>query len=99
MIYGFPHILTYSLLAFFLYFNPIQNPNTLEKPQNRKNIAIVYLSRTNNTKVVAEIIQKEVGGNLIPLELKNPYPDDYRTTVGQVVEKTGQVFSSPEDQN
>jgi flavodoxin len=95
MIYGFLHILTYSLLAFSLYFNPKENPNTLENIQNQKNIAIVYLSRTNNTKVVAEIIQKDVGGNLIPLELKNPYPDDYRTTVGQVVEEDRTGFLPP----
>jgi flavodoxin len=84
MVYGFLNILTYSLLAFSLYFNPMQ-----------KNIAIVYLSRTNNTKVVAEIIQKKAGGNLIPLELKTPYPDDYRTTVNQVVEEDRTGFLPP----
>jgi flavodoxin len=84
MVYGFQHIVIYALLPFSLCFAPKQ-----------KNIAIVYLSRTNNTKVVAEIIQKEVGGNLIPLELKNPYPGDYRTTVGQVVEEDRTGFLPP----
>jgi len=36
-----------------------------------KKILIVYLSRTKNTKAVAEIIQNKVGGDLIELELEN----------------------------
>lgn len=50
----------------------------------QKNVLIVYLSRTNNTKAVAEIIHSYVGGNLISLELQNPYPEDYQKTVQQV---------------
>ena len=50
-----------------------------------KKILIVYLSRTNNTKAVAEIIQKNVGGTLVGLELVTPYPADYHATVQQVV--------------
>lgn len=51
---------------------------------NDKSILIVYLSRTNNTKAVAEIIHKNIGGKLVALELKNPYPVDYKTIVAQV---------------
>jgi Flavodoxins len=46
---------------------------------------IVYLSRTNNTKAIAEIIQRNVGGTLVPLELEKPYPENYQQTVQQVV--------------
>jgi hypothetical protein len=35
-------------------------------------ILIVYLTRTNNTKAIAEIIQKNVGGKLVALELEKP---------------------------
>ncbi len=45
---------------------------------------IVYLSRTNNTKAVAEMIQKEVGGDLVSVELQNPYPEKYDAIVKQV---------------
>tara|TARA_R110002051_G_scaffold295463_1_gene361232 strand:+ start:749 stop:1300 length:552 start_codon:yes stop_codon:yes gene_type:complete len=48
------------------------------------NILIVYLSRTNNTKVVAEMIHEKVGGDLVALELKNPYPENYKSIVAQV---------------
>ena len=34
-----------------------------------KNVLIVYLSRTKNTKAIAEIIQKAVGGKLVSLEI------------------------------
>ena len=42
-----------------------------------KKILIVYLSRTNNTKTIAKIIQKNVGGKLVALELQKPYPENY----------------------
>jgi flavodoxin len=50
-----------------------------------KNTLIAYLSRTNNTKAIAEIIHQRVGGTLVALELVTPYPADYRATVQQVV--------------
>jgi flavodoxin len=52
-----------------------------------KKILIVYLSRTNNTKAIAEIIQANVGGTLVALELAKPYPENYRATVQQVVQE------------
>lgn len=60
-----------------------------------KNILIVYLSRTKNTKAVAEIIQQNVGGNLVELELENPYPEDYKTTVDQVSKENETGFLPP----
>ena len=50
-------------------------------------ILIVYLSRTNNTKAIAEIIQRNVGGTLVALELVKPYPENYQATVQQVVKE------------
>lgn len=47
-------------------------------------ILIVYLSRTNNTKTVAEFIQQAVGGELVAIELQTPYPENYQETVEQV---------------
>jgi len=49
---------------------------------------IVYLSRTNNTKAVAQIIQKNVGGTMIALELEIPYPEHYQTTVANAKQPT-----------
>ena len=47
-------------------------------------ILIVYLSRTKNTKAVAEIIHQKIGGDLVELELANPYPENYQQIVAQV---------------
>ncbi|KAA0994142.1 flavodoxin [Dyadobacter sp. UC 10] len=60
-----------------------------------KKILIVYLSRTNNTKAVAEMIQAQMGGKLVALELANPYPADYRTTVDQVAQENASGFLPP----
>lgn len=54
-------------------------------------VLIVYLSRTNNTKAMAEIIQKNVGGTLVSLELEKPYPENYQQTVQQVVKEMKQA--------
>ncbi|MNQ25527.1 flavodoxin [compost metagenome] len=72
-----------------------------EKPKNEKeaavdkNILIVYLSRTKNTKAVAKIICKNVGGSLVELELQNPYPEDYKAIVSQVANENETGFLPP----
>lgn len=58
-------------------------------------ILIVYLSRTNNTKAIAELIQKNVGGKLVGIELEKPYPENYRATVAQVVKENEENFLPP----
>lgn len=60
-----------------------------------RKILIVYLSRTNNTKAIAEIIHKDVGGTLIALELKTPYPENYMATVDQVAQENETGFLPP----
>jgi flavodoxin len=64
---------------------PQQQTAKEQRPPAEKKILIVYLSRTNNTKAIAEIIHQRVGGTLITLELETPYPADYNATVQQVV--------------
>src|SRR5690606_16382924 len=59
-----------------------QEENIIEQESDK--ILIVYLSRTNNTKAVAEMIQNQVGGDLVELQLQNPYPENYREIVEQV---------------
>ncbi len=56
---------------------------------------IVYLSRTNNTKAIAEIIHQNVGGRLIALELVTPYPENYKKTVDQVARENETGFLPP----
>jgi len=87
-----------QLLAFFLLFSACSSSQiddiqaTVDSKLNPDKVLIVYLSRTNNTKAIAEIIHKQVGGNLIALELENPYPKDYRQIVDQVAKENETGF-------
>lgn len=73
-----------------------QNPSIeIEKPVTGEHILIVYLSRTNNTKALAEIIHDRVGGDLVPLELITPYPENYQSIVSQVVNENATGFLPP----
>lgn len=62
---------------------------------SQKKILIVYLSRTSNTKAIAEIIQHNVGGMLIAIELEKPYPENYQATVQQVVKENETGYLPP----
>jgi len=63
--------------------------------QGSQKVLIVYLSRTNNTKAIAEMIHQKVGGTLVALELEKPYPADYGTTVQQVVHENETGYLPP----
>lgn len=60
-----------------------------------KSVLIVYLSRTNNTKAIADMIHQEIGGTIVALELERPYPADYRATVQQVVREIQTDYLPP----
>lgn len=60
-----------------------------------KTILIVYLSRTKNTKAIAEIIHKKTGGDLMALELATPYPENYQQIVAQVAKENETNFLPP----
>lgn len=66
-----------------------------QRPPKEMRILIVYLSRTNNTKAIADIIHLKVGGKLVPLELQRPYPADYHATVQQVVRENETNYLPP----
>jgi flavodoxin len=60
-----------------------------------KKVLIIYLSRTKNTKAIAEVIQQKIGGNLVALELMTPYPEHYQTAVNQVAIEHATGFLPP----
>ena len=83
-------IILFTLLVFCLI---IQNGSI--KVQESKQMVIVYLSRTNNTKAIAEIIAQETGGRLVALELQHPYPENYDAIVEQVAQENRTGFLPP----
>jgi flavodoxin len=58
-------------------------------------VLIVYLSRTGNTKAIAEFIHERVGGTIVQLELETPYPSDYSATVQQVARENESGYLPP----
>ena len=93
--------ITHMLLGFCLLISACSSSQTKEinakvdSTLSSDKILIVYLSRTNNTKAIAEIIQKNVGGKLAALELEKPYPDNYEVTVQQVVKENETGYLPP----
>jgi len=87
------HAKKYLIVVLAIIFFPCCS--TAQQSRSDDKILIVYLSRTNNTKTIAEIIHKNVGGKLVALELENPYPTNYGATVQQVVRENESGFLPP----
>lgn len=48
-----------------------------------RRVLVVYYSRTGHTRTVAEMIQRQTGGDLVEIETVEPYPEDYDALVAQ----------------
>lgn len=59
-------------------------PNTSANGAGKDDVLIVYLTRTQNTAAIAQIIKESVGGRLVEIEPQNPYPENYAAIVAQV---------------
>jgi flavodoxin len=66
-----------------------------QQKMSDKKILTVYLSRTNNTKAIADIIHQQVGGKLVGLELQSPYPENYQAIVAQVAKENETGYLPP----
>lgn len=72
-----------------------QLPSNAQPLTGEKQVLIVYLSRTNNTKAIAEFIHQKVGGTIVALELERPYPADYSAAVQQVARENETGYLPP----
>ena len=84
-----------KVIAVFLVLFSLTGVEAQKTKVSSDKILIVYLSRTRNTMAVAELIQQKVGGDLVALELKNPYPEDYDAIVKQVAGENESGFLPP----
>lgn len=57
--------------------NTAQTQNSEHTNNRNQNILVLYFSMTGNTQSVAEIIQDQVGGDIVKLETEQEYPSDY----------------------
>lgn len=55
-------------------------------------ILIVYYSHSGNTSKIAEIIHKNVGGDILRIEPINPYPKNYTRVVEQAKKEINSDF-------
>ena len=89
-------LLTYFLLMVGCSSSQMKKVNDkIDSTVAPEKVLIVYLSRTNNTKAIAEIIQRNAGGTLVALELEKPYPENYEMTVQQVVKENATGYLPP----
>lgn len=86
-----------ATMVFMMWGCLKAQPSSTEKIKRPagENVLIVYLSRTNNTKAVAEIIHEHVGGTLVSLELAEPYPENYQAIVDQVARENANGYLPP----
>jgi flavodoxin len=96
----FINLIGLMLIFFALSCSSFQENPLTEQPQQfdslkNSKILIVYLSRTQNTKALAEMIHQKVGGDLVPIELVTPYPEDYQTLVAQAQREQETGFLPP----
>lgn len=95
MALGSDLLLSFLLLASSCAFSQKEISSSSEVHQNEQKTLIVFLSRTKNTKVLAEMIQDQVEGILVELELAKPYPENYQAIVEQVARENKTGFLPP----
>ena len=94
-------LIAHTQLAFFLLIagcsssQSKDNGSRTDSVKTPAKILIVYLSRTNNTKAIAEIIHSNAGGTMVALELEKPYPENYKATVEQVSKENETGYLPP----
>ena len=53
---------------------------------------IVYYSLSGNTRYIAEMIQKEIGGDFVQIDTVTPYTGDYNAIVNQGNDEVNRGF-------
>lgn len=84
-----------KILVLALLVSCVSQTSSIGQLARAKKVLIVYLSRTNNTKAVAEMIQKNTAGTLVAIELEKPYPENYKETVEQVASENETGYLPP----
>ena len=61
----------------------VGNNGKTNKDITNKHILVAYFSYSGNTKVIANKIHENVGGDIFEIKTVDPYPTDYNTVVKQ----------------
>lgn len=63
--------------------------------QSSSTVLVAYLSRTNNTRVIARQISRSLNTDLFEIETVEAYPEDYDTMVAQAQREKEAGFEPP----
>lgn len=78
-------ISTWGMAAFIsvgqLLSTRLQANEVSKMSQKKVKTAVIYLSRSGNTRLIAMQLQRELGCDLFELQPAQPYPKDYREMV------------------
>ncbi|MEA1784674.1 flavodoxin [Arenibacter sp. GZD96] len=83
------------VFLFLIVFSSLPLWSMFSPGQLEEKVLIVYLSRTNNTKAVAQMIYEHIGGTLVALELESSYPENYKAIVAQVAKENETGYLPP----
>ena len=76
-----------ALSGCAMTLNPAARAAETQVPENTRRIAVVYFSKTGNTRKVAETIRALTGADLYEVTTKEPYPEEYGPTTEIVKEE------------
>ena len=66
--------------------------NTTQESSDKQHILIVYFSHSGNTKVIADQIHENVGGDIFEIKTVDSYPTDYNTLLNQAKKEQEQNY-------
>jgi flavodoxin len=72
-----------------------QEPSETSRDADLQRILIVYLTRTENTAAVAQVIHQELGGDMQELKPQTAYPEEYKAIVSQVDQENETGYLPP----
>lgn len=74
-----------NLAPLLLFLLPLtiwaQSSSQGSAKANSSKILVAYFSHSGNTRVIAQMIQKQTGGTLFEIQAAKPYPQDYDEVV------------------
>jgi flavodoxin len=86
----------YAITAFcFALLGTTQANAQGETSMKDKKVLVVYYSKSNNTKQIAQYIADTTYGDAFQIEPITPYPDDYRATTEQAKKEINEGYLPP----
>lgn len=84
-----------TVLFILFLFITSYNMETYAQSSGKKVLIVYYSLRNGNTRIVAEQIQKNVGGDIFRIETVNAYPAQYRDVTEQAKKELQSGYRPP----